>query len=169
MKTIVALLVAACVAVPAAARDACESFKWDVSQEHRLFLGKPLRITATTSAAAAPRIEPNRLYELELLPQAEVRFASTPAKPDATGGALAGQVRVRLSKAGSWRIALGAPFWLDVAADGKLLREVDFSSSHGCVTPRKIVVYVLPANRDLVLQLGASTERSVQLSITPAP
>lgn len=172
MKKILLALGAGCLACallsPASAGEDCGSFKWDVRQEHQLFLGKPAPLVATRQVQSAPPVDLNKLYELELLPQEQVEFAVPLSKNMLTDGAFAGQVRLRVPQAGNYRIAVNAPFWLDVSDAGQTLKSVDFNGSPDCDAPRKIVVFALPAQRDLVLQLGGAIERSVRLSITAA-
>jgi hypothetical protein len=62
----------------ASAADPCSGFKWDVSKEHSLFGGSATSLPAGKDLAAAPTIETDRLYRLQLTPQDQVTFAVPP-------------------------------------------------------------------------------------------
>ena len=100
------ILLIALGTAPAFAAGPCTGFKWDVSKELALFNGPSVALSAAKNAAAAPTIGADRFYQLQLLPQAEVAFAVTPARSTATDGAYAGLVNLKLDAPGSYRIAV---------------------------------------------------------------
>jgi hypothetical protein len=118
--------------------------------------------------SAAPQLEPNQLYELALAPQEQVTFAVAPGKKMLSDGAYGGVTHVHITQAGSYRVSLSAPFWIDLASGDKLITSGDFTGSSHCDTPRKIVQFALPAG-DLVLQLSGATSAQVRVTITSAP
>jgi hypothetical protein len=160
-----ALMLPATVQVHAA--DACSAFKWNVSREVALFQQAPRAAVAGKAATDAPAVEINLLYALELQPQTAVAFAAPPSKKMLADGAFGGVLRLRVATAGEYRIAIDAGFWLDIVQDGKPLASVDFNGSAECAGPRKIVVYSLPAQRDLFLQISAASQSRARLTVTP--
>ena len=154
-------------ALQAADAGSCQ-FAWDVSHEQALFNGTAQTVAAGRALSAAPRLEPNQLYELALAPQDQVSFAVAPGKKMLSDGAYGGVTHVHIAQAGAYRVSLSAPFWIDLAAGDKLITSGDFTGSSHCDTPRKIVQFALPAG-DLVLQLSGATSAQVRVTITSAP
>ncbi|MFT4045934.1 MAG: hypothetical protein QM661_04470 [Solimonas sp.] len=170
-RSLTAALLAASLGAPSMARAAaaCEGFKWDVRDVRALFAGAATPVQAGASAVPAPAIEAGRLYQLELHPQESVTFAQPPAKKTLADGASAGLVRLRMARAGDYRVAVDVPFWLDVVAGAQVLPSLDFNGDPACEAPRKIVVYALPADRDLILQFSGHVGQRVRVSVTAAP
>ena len=162
------LLMALTFALPCALAGAeeCKGFKWDVSREQALFTGKSSAIMAGTEEGKAPGIQPDKLYDVALAPQEQVHLVAKPGKTMIPDGASAGLLRVRVAKAGTYRVAVSQAFWIDVVSAGSTLASLDFSGSHDCERPRKIVVYELPADRELFLPLSGPTDAHVLLSVT---
>lgn len=155
--------------IPAAgAGDSCTGFKWDVSREVALFGSEATSRAAGSDEASAPDLQPGRLYELTLTPQKDVSFAAAQGKAMLADGAHAGLVRFEVEEAGDYRIALDAGFWVDIVSAGQTIESLDFNGVPGCDRPRKVVLYQLPAGRELVLQLGNAAPSKVRLTITPA-
>ncbi|MFC4252971.1 hypothetical protein [Sinimarinibacterium flocculans] len=160
------------VILPAAtfAQDGCDGFKWDnVAAERALFATAAEDVRAGTDPGTAPTIVPDRLYRAALSPQETLRYAAPPSKKMLADGASGGLLRFRVARAGLYRVALDAGFWIDVVADGTAIPSVDFGGSPGCAAPRKIVIYELPAGRDLLLQLTGAVSTQVQVALTAAP
>lgn len=145
------------------------TFKWDVSNEVALFRTSPHVLAAGAAADSAPPIEAGRLYSLDLHPQEHVRFAAAPSKRMLDDGAHAGILKLHVPQAGRYRVAIDSGFWLDVIQAGKPLASVDFNGSQDCPGPRKIVVYDLPADTGLFLQMSAASASQVKLSVTRVP
>ncbi len=148
--------------------DACAGFRWDLSREQALFATAARSITAGRDEAAAPPIGPDRLYDLSLAPQQDVRFVVHPEKRALTDGAYAGLARLRVPAAGLYRISIDKGFWIDVVTGHETLDSRDFAGRAGCGEPRKIVVYELPAG-DLVLQLSGAISPHVRVTLTRVP
>ena len=163
------VLMLAGATVAAADEDPCSGFKWNVTQEHALFSKTPESIAAGHDLASAPVMKTGRLYELALAPQEGVKFALPPGKKGLPDGAFAGLVHLQVPAAGAYRVSLDQGFWVDVVANQKLIESTDFTGSHTCSGPRKIVLYNLPAGQDLVLQLSGAAKDRVRVTLTPAP
>ncbi len=155
--------------VATAADDPCSGFKWNVAREHALFSKAGEPITAGHDLASAPVMKVDQLYELTLSSQDGVKFVLPPGKKGLPDGAFAGLVHFQVPATGAYRVSLDQGFWIDVVGNQKLIESTDFTGSHTCPGPRKIVMYNLPAGQDLVLQLSAATKDHVRVTLTPAP
>ncbi len=151
---------------PAIAADACAAYKWDVTPEVRLYTTQPGSVTVGATVADAPLIDAARLYALQLKPQESVQYAAPPSKKMLADGAYGGVLRLKVAAAGQYRVAIDSGFWLDVIHDGKPLDAADFNGVRDCDGPRKIVVYELPADVELTLQLGAAATAQAKLTVT---
>jgi hypothetical protein len=167
LSVMLALSLAATVAT--AQDDPCAKFSWNVDHERALFGAAPLAIAAGHDAASAPRLEPDRLYQLQLTAGAQVTLALPPGKKPANDSSYAGLARLSLQQPGSYRVSVDQSAWIDVVADGKMIDSGDFQGRAGCLTPHKIVQYSLPAGRELLLQLSGAPGALVRLTITAAP
>jgi hypothetical protein len=153
--------------VPAQAADPCEGFAWNVSHERAVFATAALAVTAAATGTA-PSLALDKLYDIALTPQSKVNFVLVPEKKTLADGAYAGMVTLHIPAAGKYRVSMSEGFWIDVIADGKFVPTDDFTGSHGCKAPRKIVQFVLPAG-DLTLQFSNTNTASVQATVTAAP
>jgi len=154
---------------PALGADACTDFKWDVSKERALFTGPAATLVSGVNVKSAPVIVPNRLYQLQLLPQGRVHFAAVPGKKTPPAGAHAGLARLKLPESGSYRIAVDAQFWIDVASKGSLVPAKDFQGQSGCSAPHKIVEFDLAGTDAFILQLSSAAPDRVRVTLTPTP
>jgi hypothetical protein len=150
------------------AADPCDGFAWNVSHERAVFATPAVAVTAATSAGPAPTLALDKLYDIALTPQGKVNFALAPEKKTLADGAYAGLVTLHIPAAGKYRVSMSEGFWIDLIADGRFLPTDDFTGSHGCRAPRKIVQFVLPAG-DLTLQFSNTNTASVQATVTAVP
>ncbi|WP_295682570.1 hypothetical protein [uncultured Nevskia sp.] len=163
------LLLAAGLTSPVFAGDPCMDFKWNVAAERALFSGDAKALAVGASAAAAPLIETSQLYQLALAEQSQVVFAATPGKKMLADGVSAGLVRFKSGIAGAYRVSLSHGIWIDVIASGKAIASSDFGGAPGCERPRKVVLYQLPANTELLLQFSGAADADVRVAITAVP
>jgi len=145
----------------------CSAFKWNVAHEVALFSSEPRNLIAGANPDAAPSISADQLYTLDLKPQEGVHYAAPASKKMLPDGAFGGVLHLKVAKAGQYRVSIDSGFWLDVIHQGKALPAVDFNGSPTCAGPRKIVVYDLPADSDLVLQIGNASTAKAKLTVTP--
>jgi hypothetical protein len=164
----VSAVAGALASVPAQAADPCEGFAWNVSHERAVFATPAVAVTATMATGPAPTLALDKLYDIALTPQGQVSFALAPEKKTLADGAYAGMVTLHIPAAGKYRVSMSEGFWIDVIAAGKFVPTDDFTGSHGCRAPRKIVQFVLPAG-DLILQFSNTNTASVQATVTAAP
>src|ERR1700744_2487063 len=164
----VSMVASVTVSLPAYAADPCDGFHWNVAHERAVFATAPAAVTAAIAAGAAPTLQVDKLYDIALTPQDKVSFAMAPAKKALADGAYAGMVTIHIPAAGKYRVSMSEGFWIDVIADGRFAPTDDFTGSHECRAPRKIVQYPLPAG-DLVLQFSNATSPSVRVTVTATP
>jgi hypothetical protein len=150
------------------AEDACDAFSWNVKQERGLFAMQPHALAAGREPGSAPRLRAAELYALMLAPDSQVRFVVAPARKTPKPESHAGIVRVEIRDAGLYRVSVDQPAWVDVVAGGKAIASKDFQGKRGCSAPHKVVEFVLPASRNLVLQLSNASE-SARVTLTRAP
>jgi hypothetical protein len=148
------------------AAEPCDAFRWDVSRVRALFATPGQSIQGGADTVSAPPVQPDRLYQWQLLPQSSVSFVSAPGRSASSQGANAGLARLHIDLAGAYRIALDQPGWIDVVAVKQSLTSKDFQGVAGCQTPRKIVEFDLPADSELWLQISGVTAKTVRLTVT---
>jgi hypothetical protein len=149
------------------AANPCTEYKWDVSSEVRLYAGKPTELGIAATLDKAPSIDIGTLYALTLQPQDTVQYPVAPSKKMLPDGSHGGLMKLKVARAGAYRISLDAGYWIDVVHDGKALPALDFNGQRQCNGPRKIVVYELPAYVALTLQVAQSPGKTARLSVTP--
>jgi hypothetical protein len=154
-------------AAPAA--DRCTGFKWDISQELALFDSPGAAVTAGRNAATAPVVASQRLYQVQLAPQATVTFPVAPGRNSNAEVSYAGVAELDLAGPGEYRIAVDAPLWIDVAGDGTLAAVTDFQGQQNCDGPHKIVEFDLRGAKRFMLQLSGAGQPVVRLTVTRAP
>jgi hypothetical protein len=158
-------LTGALLSAPAQAADPCDGFSWNVSHEHALFATPSAAVTAEAGAGAAPTLSVDKLYDIALTPQDEVHFVLAPEKKTLADGAYGGMVTLHIPVAGKYRVSMSEGFWIDLIAQGRFVPTDDFTGSHTCHAPRKIVQFILPAG-DLTLQFANANSASVQVTVT---
>jgi hypothetical protein len=146
--------------------DPCARFSWNIAHERALFATAPVSLAAGRDARSTPLLAPDRLYELQLVPQGQVAMPLPPGKKTSIEGAHAGLARLSLQQPGVYRVCVDQPAWIDVVADGSMIEAADFQGRPGCLAPHKIVQYSLPAGCKLVLQLSAAAGLRLRLAIT---
>jgi hypothetical protein len=146
--------------------DGCAHFSWDVSHELAVLKQAPQALTAAVKPDGAAAAQIERLYELKLAPQESVTYAAAAGKAGADEGAHGGRVHFSVPSAGVYRISLTTRHWIDVVADGQIIKSRDFQGARGCDRPHKIVEFELPAGRQLTLQFSGAAAPSVQVAIT---
>ncbi len=150
------------------AADPCARYQWDVSRERALFAAAASPVAAAKDGASPPRISTERAYRVQLLPASQVVFPTAPGKASPAEGSYSGVLTFRVPAAGSYRVAVDQPLWIDVVKHSHLVPAADYEGQHGCDAPRKIVQFSLGADEPLILQLSGVTEPSVRIAIVRA-
>ncbi len=167
---LIGALLLSIAAVPAHADDPCAGFKWDVSKERALFAAsaQPQAQAAGKDGTGTPVLVPDRLYVLRLAPQDQVSFSVPPGKASRGEGSFAGLVELKIPAAGTYRIAVDLPLWIDVATNGKLVSAKDYQTQHSCDAPRKMVEFDLEGRERLLLQFSGADQQTVRVTVTRA-
>jgi len=166
MRVMRVLVLAALMSIPlAAAADPCADFKWDVSHEVALFAGAATALPAEKLAAP---IRPDRLYELQLLPDSKITFVHEPGKKSALGD-FAGLAALKLDSPGNYIVSADQPVWIDVVGNGQLIPTRNYQGSRECHAPHKIVEFDLTGGTEFVLQLSGSGTAAVRITVTKTP
>jgi hypothetical protein len=150
------------------ADDPCAGFAWDVRHERALFATEPQILTGGQTAGTLPTLVAERLYQVELSAQSEVKFSAPPERKRGDGAAYAGLVRLTVEAAGAYRISLDQPLWIDVIANGAVPAK-DFQGRPGCNAPHKIVEFLLPARIPITLQFSGGRVSAVRVTVTRSP
>lgn len=156
-----------CNSALAAEPDPCKRFTWDVSHEAAVMQLSPQVLAAAAARGAdVPQLELDKLYEVRLRKQSDVKFTLTPARPATGDDARAGLVQFRTVEAGRYRISLSTRHWIDVVDGSKIIDSRDFQGAGGCERPHKVVEFDLPANRTLTVQLSRAPDTAVAIAVT---
>ena len=154
----------ACGAVVAAVP--CVGAKGDISKETALFAQVGTHVSAGKDPRSGPALAIGSLYQIELVPQDQVRFALPPGRSGLTDG-YAGVATLKPATEGSYRVSVDSPLWLDVVGNGSLAAVHDFQALKDCDAPRKIVEFELTGAKSFLLQLSGSARTTVRLTVTP--
>jgi hypothetical protein len=95
-----------------------------------------------------------------------VSFSVPPGKASRGEGSFAGMVELKIPAAGTYRIAIDLPVWIDVATNGKLVPAKDYQAQHGCDAPRKVVEFDLDGRERLLLQFSGADRQTVRMTVT---
>lgn len=166
---LMAPVLSALLMLPAMAAQAdgdCRQFGWDVARERALFASQASALPAGSDSASAPALSTDRLYELALQPLAAIRFVTAPGRHGNGPNGYGGLATLRIVTAGTYRIAVDAPVWIDVVADGGLMGVKDFQGAHDCDAPRKILEFEFPVPREVILQISGADRPGVRIGVT---
>ncbi|NWK96350.1 hypothetical protein DM806_11890 [Sphingobium lactosutens] len=127
----------------------------------------PLQAVGARKALASATVTPGQTVAMALLPTPKVAYPLRPEKP---GGSVSfgGLARFTVDRAGTWRVALSTPAWVDVVKDGKASTSIAHGHGPDCSGIRKMVDYALEPG-DYVLQVAANGSDKVTLLVTPLP
>lgn len=123
-------------------------------------------LTAGASTRSAPVLVIGRGVDLRLTGAERTTPAAAPQKPTEPG-ATAGLALFQVTRAGTYRIALGSAAWIDVVRSGKPVASAAHGHGPACTGIRKIVDFRLTPGR-YVLQLTGTQAPSVPVLIARA-
>jgi hypothetical protein len=152
----------------APAADPCAGFKWDVHRERALFATAGASLAAGKDGPSAPAITPNHLDRAILLPAGQVDFPMVPGRMSPVESTYGGVYALTVPVPGKYRVALDSAFWIDIAAQGKLVPASDYEGQHDCAAPRKVVEFALDGKGPWMLQLSGASQAAVRITVTPA-
>ncbi len=151
-------------AAPAFAQEpvGCDKFKWPLDHE-RALLASPSQL-ASGAAMAQPLAA---AVTVALLPLANANLPVAPSRAPKSPDSYAGFVNAAaLPKAGTYRVTLAAPAWIDVIQNGHALQSTAFSGAAGCAGLAKSVKFELSA-APFTVELSGTTAHAVSFVVTP--
>lgn len=101
---------------------------------------------------------------LGLGPAAGMVFPITPAKVPVVGS-FGGNLTLDVTHAGTYRVALGGPVWIDVVRDGKAIASSAHEHGPACSAIRKIVDFALMPGHYTLQLSGARMPRATVLVV----
>ena len=153
------------MASPVLAQDpGCSDFKWPVDREKAAFSSGTLPIVAT--GASLPPV--SQAAALTLSKQDSVTFATTPTHQPKHDPAFAGTFELPPpATPGSYQVTVSDEAWIDVAQNGKLLKQTGFTGSHTCPLVRKSVRFDL-ADGPITVEISDATRDAMKIEVLPA-
>jgi hypothetical protein len=145
------------------------AFKWDIHQEHSLFVGTAKSAAAGSTAGTATHVDLGALYAVKLASAEGVHYDAAPGKKMLTEGTYGGMLAFKVLKDGTYRVALDGPYWIDVVSDHQLIQSKDFGGPQNCPGgPRKLVAYDLKGGATYLLQISGAPADQAKVSVTAA-
>ena len=151
-------------APPALAQEpvGCDKFKWPLDHE-RALLASP---SQKPSGADLPQ-PVGAAVALALAPLADAKLPVAPSRAPKSPESDAGFVNAAaLPKAGTYRVTLAAPAWIDVIQNGHALQSTAFSGASGCAGVAKSVKFDLAA-APFTVELSGTTAHAITFVVTP--
>ena len=130
-------------------------------------MAKALKAASSGEAAAQAPLTLGQSADLTLVLERVMSFAASPgrAKDDPSFGGLAS---IRIDKAGTYRVTLDSPAWIDLVAGGAALKSTGHSHGTDCSGIGKMVDFRLEPGTYLV-QLAGSVPDKVRVLVTAVP
>jgi hypothetical protein len=163
MKSACIAVLACSIAAPCLAQEpvGCDKFKWPLDKERAMLMGD------TPTVASGKTLPPPPVsVVVTLVPFAEAKLPMAPERAPKSTDTFAGFVEVpALPKAGTYKVSLSAPAWVDAVQSGALVKSAAFSGVTGCEGIRKSVKFDLAA-QPFTVQLSAVAANSIRIAIT---
>lgn len=125
----------------------------------------PVKAAVVPGELALATIEPGRGVRATLSPAEAVRYPIVPGHPGEPG-TMGGMLEFAVSRAGTYRIALGASAWIDVVRDSHALSSIAHDHGPECSPIRKTVDFTLAPGRYLLAVSGNKTA-TLALMVVP--
>jgi hypothetical protein len=154
------VIVASLIAVPALAQEpvGCDKFKWPIDRERALLADAKLVAIGADVADGA--------VKLRLSPVTEIKLPAEPSR-NPKPNSYAGFVRYASPPhAGTYRVTLSEPGWIDVVQDGREMESGAFSAVTGCEGIRKSVKFHLRPS-PFVVEITGSPVKEIAVAVTP--
>jgi hypothetical protein len=164
-SAIAAIVVATSMCVQAHAQEpvGCDKFKWPLDKERATLNGTDL--PKIVSGTAVPFPLPFGAI-VALKPLADAKLLTPPEQAPKSPDSFAGFFQAPApKKAGSYKITVSAPGWIDVIQAGKTVKSTDFSGARGCDGVRKSVKFDLAA-APFTVELSSIKADEIKLAIS---
>ena len=123
----------------------------------------PLVAASDKSGLKLAILGPGIAASATLSPTAQIRYLAPPGKPG-TAASYGGLFAFSITRAGTYRFALGAGAWIDVIAAKKMLEPAGHGHGPDCSSVRKMVDFALTPSV-YVLQIAGNTDPLLRLMI----
>jgi hypothetical protein len=164
MTRLFSIVIALSIATPALAQEpvGCDKFKWPLDRERALLASAP----PIASGAQMPK-PLDAAVTLALVPLADAQLPAPPSRTPKNPESYAGFVSApAIAKAGTYRVTLAAPAWIDVVQSGRALQSTAFSGASGCAGLAKSVKFDLVA-APFSVELSGTPAHAVTFVVTP--
>jgi hypothetical protein len=127
----------------------------------------PVSAAATVAGLGAATLQPGVGADVTLRATPDVAY---PLRPDHPGGSVSsgGLLGVTIADAGTYRISIGSPAWLDVVRDGKALPSTRHGPGPVCSGMRKTVDFALQPGA-YILQVAGNGTPSLSILVSRVP
>jgi hypothetical protein len=164
MTRLLATFAALLIAAPALAQEpvGCDKFKWPLDHERALLA------SAVPLASGAQMPKPlDSAVTVTLAPLADAKLPMPPSRAPKNPGSYAGFVSApAIPQAGTYRVTLSAPAWIDVIQAGHALQSTAFSGASGCAGIAKSVKFDLAA-APFSVELSGTAAHALSFVVTP--
>lgn len=116
----------------------------------------PLVAAERAGVRPAARLAPGVAASVTLAPTHQVAFALPPSRAGGASG-YGGMITLVVPVAGTYRVALGAPAWIDMVSGGATIASTAHRHGAACSGIVKLVDFVLPAGTATIELSGAPT------------
>lgn len=155
-----------CVMVaPALAQEpiGCDKFKWPLDKERATLTGTDLPKVTSGSEVKWPLPFATMVA---LVPLADAKLPVAPERTPKSQDLFGGFIQIAAPvKAGTYRITLSLPGWIDVVQDNQRIRSTAATGATGCEGVRKSVKFELAAS-PFTVQLSGIEARTIGLAIS---
>ena len=125
----------------------------------------PLVTANDVGGLADARVQVGQTAELALHPIGAVSLPVPAGREGGNGGLAA----LTITRAGTYRVALGSAAWVDLVAAGKVVQSVAHGHGPACTGIRKIVEFRLPRGRYTIVVSGNLEMRTQLLVAASGP
>jgi hypothetical protein len=163
MMRLLSIVIALSIASPALAQEpvGCDKFKWPLDHERALLA------SASPLASGAQMPKPlDAAVTLALVRLADAKLPAPPSRAPKNPQSNAGFASApTIAKAGTYRVTLSTPSWIDVIQGGNVLQSTAFSGASGCTGVAKSVKFNLLA-APFTVELSGTPARAVGFVVT---
>ena len=151
--------------LPALAQEpvGCDKFRWPLDKERATLTGTDLPKVASGSEVKWPLPFATMVA---LVPLVDAKLPIAPERSPKSQDTFGGSIQIAApAKAGTYRITLSSPGWIDVVQDGHRVRSTAATGATGCEGVRKSVRFELAAS-PFTVQLTGVEANTIGLVIS---
>lgn len=125
----------------------------------------PMTAESDSSKASSAMLKVGQAVRMALRPSVDVQYPVAPrkpGKPDSYGGL----AQLSIQSAGTYRVAVGTPAWIDIVVDGQAVASTSHAHGPSCTGIRKMVDFKLQPGL-YVLQFAANPGSETTALVVP--